>query len=79
MISIIIPAYNEERVIAATLKELVPGAIAGELEVIVVCNGCTDNAAANDNDVGFQNGLHRFAFTSFFLFPVKKNRTKKRE
>ncbi|NTU73053.1 glycosyltransferase, partial [Candidatus Roizmanbacteria bacterium] len=45
MISIIIPAFNEERVIVDTLKELVPGAIAGELEVIVVCNGCTDNTA----------------------------------
>ncbi len=45
MISVIIPAYNEEKVIAATLKELIPGAENGELEVIVVCNGCFDNTA----------------------------------
>lgn len=46
MISVIIPAHNEERVIAAALNELLVGAISGELEVIVVCNGCTDNTAA---------------------------------
>lgn len=45
MISVIIPAHNEEKVISATLQELVEGAISGELEVIVVCNGCTDNTA----------------------------------
>jgi glycosyltransferase involved in cell wall biosynthesis len=45
MISIIIPAHNEERVISATLKELISGATIGELEVIVVCNGCTDKTA----------------------------------
>jgi len=43
MISIIIPAHNEEKVIAAALKELMEGVFSGELEVIVVCNGCTDN------------------------------------
>ncbi|MDX9835206.1 MAG: glycosyltransferase [Desulfobulbus sp.] len=42
MISIIIPAHNEEKVIVATLGELIAGATSGELEVIVVCNGCTD-------------------------------------
>ena len=45
MTSIIIPAHNEERVVAATLKELIDGAVSGELEIIVVCNGCTDNTA----------------------------------
>ena len=43
MLSIIIPAHNEEKVIAATLNQLVGGAASGEIEVIVVCNGCTDN------------------------------------
>ena len=43
MISVIIPAHNEGKVIAAALKGLAAGAISGELEVIVVCNGCTDN------------------------------------
>ena len=45
MISVIIPAHNEEKVIAAALKEFADGAADGELEVIVVCNGCTDNTA----------------------------------
>jgi glycosyltransferase involved in cell wall biosynthesis len=42
MISVIIPAHNEEKVIAAALRELIAGVTNGELEVIVVCNGCTD-------------------------------------
>ena len=46
MISVIIPAYNEEKVITATLRELIPGVENGELEIIVVCNGCTDNTAS---------------------------------
>jgi len=45
MISIIIPAHNEEKVIGAALKELMEGVFSGELEVIVVCNGCTDKTA----------------------------------
>ena len=45
MISIIIPAHNEEKVIGASLKELLTGAVSGEFEVIVVCNGCTDKTA----------------------------------
>ncbi len=45
LISIIIPAHNEEKVIGAALKEFIDGVISGELEVIVVCNGCTDKTA----------------------------------
>ena len=45
MISIIIPAHNEASVIARTLQAVTAGAAPGELEVIVVCNGCTDNTA----------------------------------
>lgn len=43
MVSIIIPAHNEEQVIGFTLRELAPGVNSGEVEVIVVCNGCSDN------------------------------------
>ncbi|MEW6252349.1 MAG: glycosyltransferase family 2 protein [Planctomycetota bacterium] len=46
MISIIIPAHNEEAVIARGLRAILTGAEAGELEVIVACNGCTDRTAA---------------------------------
>jgi glycosyltransferase involved in cell wall biosynthesis len=45
MISIIIPAHNESSVIARTLKAMIKGAQPGELDVIVVCNGCTDDTA----------------------------------
>jgi glycosyltransferase involved in cell wall biosynthesis len=46
VISIIIPAHNESSVIARTLKAMTYGAAPRELEVIVVCNGCTDDTAA---------------------------------
>ena len=38
MISVIIPAHNEEKYIEKTLKK-----IPDNLEIIVVCNGCGDN------------------------------------
>lgn len=46
MISVIIPAHNESSVIARTLTALIEGAEPGELDVIVVCNGCTDDTAS---------------------------------
>jgi len=45
MISIIIPAHNEELVMARGLETVLAGATPGELEVIVACNGCTDRTA----------------------------------
>ena len=45
MISVIIPAHNESSVIARTLTAITSGAEPGELDVIVVCNGCSDNTA----------------------------------
>lgn len=45
MISIVIPAFNERSVIARTLKAITDGVKPGELDVIVVCNGCTDDTA----------------------------------
>lgn len=44
--AVIIPAHNEETVIARALVPLSRAATAGELEVIVVCNGCVDETAA---------------------------------
>lgn len=43
--SVIIPAHNEASVICRCLDTLLAGFEPGELEVIVVCNGCTDNTA----------------------------------
>lgn len=45
MISIIVPAYNEEAVIERCLTSLTRDAQPGELEVIVACNGCHDRTA----------------------------------
>lgn len=42
--SVIIPAHNEASVIAKTLSGLQP--IAEAVEIIVVCNGCTDETAS---------------------------------
>lgn len=43
--SIIIPAHNEEAVIARTLRTLEELAGSGAVEIIVACNGCTDRTA----------------------------------
>jgi glycosyltransferase involved in cell wall biosynthesis len=43
--TVIVPAHNEARVIGRLLGPLVSGARPGELDVIVVANGCTDDTA----------------------------------
>jgi glycosyltransferase involved in cell wall biosynthesis len=43
--AVIVPAYNEGEVITRTLSPLSQAAVAGYIELIVVCNGCTDNTA----------------------------------
>ena len=51
MVSVVVPAHNEGRVIARLLGRLVPAAAAGGLagpdglDIIVVANGCTDDTA----------------------------------
>jgi glycosyltransferase involved in cell wall biosynthesis len=45
MISVVVPAHNESPVIARTLGAWVGGAGSDEIEVVVVCNACTDNTA----------------------------------
>jgi glycosyltransferase involved in cell wall biosynthesis len=44
--SVVIPAHNEERVLARGLSTLLRGTEPGELDVIVVANACTDSTAA---------------------------------
>jgi hypothetical protein len=44
--TIIVPAHNEAPVISRLLKELVSASCPGDLDVIVVANGCTDDTAA---------------------------------
>lgn len=43
--AVIIPAHDEAAVIARTLRSLAPLSEAPDVEVIVVCNGCTDATA----------------------------------
>jgi Glycosyl transferase family 2 len=43
--SVIIPAHNESAVIGRLLAALLANAKPDEFEVVVVCNGCTDNTA----------------------------------
>lgn len=46
MTSVIIPAHNESRVIGGLLSQLVSGTDPGELDIIVIANGCADDTAA---------------------------------
>jgi glycosyltransferase involved in cell wall biosynthesis len=43
--TIIVPAHNEEAVIARTLSSILRDAKPAEFKVIVVCNGCNDQTA----------------------------------
>lgn len=44
--SVVIPAHNEANVIGRCLDSLFSGIDASELDVVVVCNGCSDATAA---------------------------------
>ena len=46
MPSIVIPAHNEERTLGRLLDRLLEGAAEREFDILVVCNGCTDDTAA---------------------------------
>jgi hypothetical protein len=43
--SVVIPAHNEEAVLARCLRALLAGSAPGEFDVIVVANACTDQTA----------------------------------
>lgn len=45
MTSIVIPAHNEGRVIGRLLDSLLAGPAEDETDIVVVCNGCTDDTA----------------------------------
>jgi hypothetical protein len=52
MFSVVIPAYNESAVIERCLRAMLEGTRPGELEIIVVANGCTDDTAARARSFG---------------------------
>jgi glycosyltransferase involved in cell wall biosynthesis len=43
MTTVVIPAHNEGQVIRRLLEQLINGADPGEMDIIVVANGCTDD------------------------------------
>ncbi|MEU9350523.1 glycosyltransferase family 2 protein [Streptomyces griseoloalbus] len=45
MTSIVIPAHNEARVIGRLLDSLLADSAEDEIDIVVVCNGCTDDTA----------------------------------
>lgn len=45
-LSVVIPAHDEATILAAGLRSLLDSDPAGELEIVVVANGCTDDTAA---------------------------------
>jgi glycosyltransferase involved in cell wall biosynthesis len=51
VVSIVVPAHNEEAVIATNLRRLLGGSVPGEFDVIVVANACTDDTAASARQV----------------------------
>lgn len=46
VVSVVVPAHNEEAVIAGNLSRLLAGTAVGEFDVVVVANACTDRTAA---------------------------------
>jgi glycosyltransferase involved in cell wall biosynthesis len=54
-ISIVIAAHNEEAVLGRCLDPLLPASEPRELEIVVVCNGCTDRTADVAREYG--NGV----------------------
>lgn len=44
-VTILVPAYNEEKVIGKTLRSLLASEYAGEMEILVIDDGSTDNTS----------------------------------
>ncbi len=45
IVSVVVPAHNEEGVLAGNLARLLDGTAPGEFDVVVVANACTDGTA----------------------------------
>lgn len=52
MFSVVIPAYNEAAVIERCLRSMLAGADPGEIDIVVVANGCQDDTAARARAFG---------------------------
>ena len=62
-VTVVIPAHNEEKYVARCIGSIREAAefYGGEVEIIVVCNRCTDRTA----DIAHHMGLMRAAIQSF--------------
>ncbi|MFJ2028471.1 glycosyltransferase [Streptosporangium sp. NPDC087985] len=45
IVSVVVPAHNEEAVVASGLRRLLAGTVPGEFDVVVVANACSDRTA----------------------------------
>lgn len=45
-VSVVIPAHNEEQLLPHLLSALTAGSSGSDLDIVVVCNGCTDDTAS---------------------------------
>jgi hypothetical protein len=51
-VSLVIPAHNESNVIVRCLRAVTEGSEPGEVQVVVVCNGCSDDTAERARSFG---------------------------
>jgi len=51
-VSVVVPVHNEAAILRRTLTALISGARPDELDVVVVCNGCTDRSADVARSIG---------------------------
>ncbi len=54
VVTVVIPAHNEDMVLGRLLNQLIPAESASDLSIIVVANGCTDNTADIARSLGRQ-------------------------
>jgi glycosyltransferase involved in cell wall biosynthesis len=52
VVGIVVPAHNEEAVIAGNLRRLLDGTAPGEFDVVVVANACSDRTAELARETG---------------------------
>ncbi|MFF5210358.1 glycosyltransferase [Streptosporangium sp. NPDC000396] len=52
IVSIVVPAHNEEAVVASGLRRLLDGTAPGEFDVVVVANACSDRTAEAARQAG---------------------------
>ena len=63
-VSVCVPVYNEEKTIKATIASILCQSIAGEMEVLVCLNGCTDNSAERVREMSAHDDRVRIIRTS---------------